>query len=181
MNGDEVAAWLNSVAPIELSLIDGLPVATSTLEGEPLAMTVGFSAVDTGLALEEDGGTSVRCEIVGRAGVDKQLLGRVVLEAAHLVQALGVPAQPGVLLEGLADRVELPEGITVRHGWLREPELFAQGTPLVREPGQLTLLLELVLLTDEEYAIAAEQGVEACSRRLRRRGTDTGDWRREAE
>ncbi|OEY27027.1 suppressor of fused domain protein [Corynebacterium sp. Marseille-P4321] len=179
MNGDQIAAWLNSVTPIELVLIDGLPVATSTHQGRPLAATVGFSTVDTGLSLAEDGGTSVRSELVTRGGVDKQLLGHAVNAAAHLVQTLGVPAQPGVLLEDLLDRVELPEGITVRHGWLREPELFDEGTPLVREPGQLTLLLELVCLTDEEFAIARDQGVETCSRRLRRRGTDVGDWRRE--
>lgn len=140
---------------------------------------MGFSTVDTGLTLETDPSVRVRCEVVGEADVDKQLLGRAVVEAAAMVQALSVPAQPGVLLENLLDRIELPEGVTVRHGWLREPELFEQGTPMYTEPGQLTLLLELVCLTDEEFAIASEQGVETCSRRLRRRGTDTKDWCRE--
>lgn len=129
--------------------------------------------------MESDPSVAVRCEVVGRGSVDKLVLARAVVEAARMVETLGVPAQPGVLLEGLLDRIELPEGVTVRHGLLREPELFAQGTPLYREPGQLTLLLELVCLTDEEFAIASEQSVEACLRRLRRRGTDLGDWRRE--
>lgn len=140
---------------------------------------MGFSTVDTGLTLESDPSVAVRCEVVGRGSVDKHVLARAVVEAARMVETLGVPAQPGVLLEGLLDRIELPEGVTVRHGLLREPELFAQGTPLYREPGQLTLLLELVCLTDEEFAIASDQSVEACLRRLRRRGTDLGDWRRE--
>ena len=129
--------------------------------------------------MEADPSVAVRCEVVGRGSVDKLLLARAVVEAARMVETLGVPAQPGVLLEGLLDRIELPEGVTVRHGLLREPELFAQGTPLYREPGQLTLLLELVCLTDEEFAIASEQSVESCLRRLRRRGTDLGDWCRE--
>lgn len=175
MRADEAAAWLSTLFPIELSLIDGSAVATSP----NLAATVGFSQVDTGLVLDEDGETSVRCEIVAGGDVDKQLLGRAVVAAAEMVQALGVPAQPGVLLEGLLDRVELPEGVTVRHGWLREPELFERGTPLYRTPGELTLLLELVCLTDDEFEVASEQGVEACSRRLRRRSTDVGDWCRE--
>lgn len=179
MTPDHIPAWLNSITPIELVLIDATPTALAELDGTPVAYTVGFSEMDTGLTIQADGATAVRCEIVVHGDVDKQLLGRTVTEAANMVLALGVPAQPGVLLEGLLDRVELPEGITVRHGWLREPELFDQGTPLYREPGQLTALLELVALTDDEFAIASEQGPEVCSRRLRRRGTDVRDWRRE--
>ena len=66
-----------------------------------------------------------------------------------------------------------------RHGLLREPEVFAQGTPLVREPGRITLLLELIALTDEEFGIASEQGYPVLERRLRRRGVDVKDWCRE--
>lgn len=179
MTPDQIPAWLNTITPIELVLIDATPAALAELRDTPVAYTVGFSEVDTGLTLEADGGTAVRCEIVGHADVDKQLLGRAVIEAANMVLSLGVPAQPGVLLEGLLDRLEVPEGVTVRHGWLREPELFDQGTPLYREPGQLTALLELVVLTEDEFEIASQQGVEVCSRRLRRRGVDAADWRRE--
>lgn len=56
---------------------------------------------------------------------------------------------------------------------------FSIGTPLYREPGQLTLLLELVVLTEEEYQIASEQGVDALATRLRRRGVDVSDWCRQ--
>ena len=98
------------------------------------------------------------------------------MAAAREIETLGVPAQPGVLLEGVLDGL----GADVRHGWLREPELFDRGTPLNREPGQLTLLLELVGLTDEEFDIARDQGLDVLSRRLRRRGTDVGQWNRGA-
>ena len=175
MTGDEVAAWLGSIFPgMELLLIDGAVVALSSLHNTPVAVTAGFSAVDTGLVVEADGETEVRCEIVLHADVDKQLLGQVVVEAAGLLQRLGVPAQPGVLLEGLLEH----RGLAVRHGLLREPELFAQGTPLYREPGRITLLLELIALTDDEFEIASEQGYPALATRLRRRGTNVADWSR---
>ena len=43
----------------------------------------------------------------------------------------------------------------------------------------MTLLLELVLLTDDEYGIVSEQGPDVLERRLRRRRTDLGDWARD--
>ena len=96
-----------------------------------------------------------------------------------MVAGLGVPAQPGVQLEDLFTRADAPDWATVRHGMLREPELFELGTPLYREPGQLTLLLELVALTDDEFRIVSEQGYPALSRRLRRRDVDVADWFRD--
>lgn len=50
----------------------------------------------------------------------------------------------------------------------------------MREPGRLTLLLELVLLTDDEFAIASEQGGAVLERRMRRRGAAMADWHRDA-
>lgn len=176
MTADQIAAWLGSFMDIELTLIDASAVALTSINDRPAACTVGFSQVDTGLSLDDDPTTAVRCEIVAAGVVDKHTLGRAVVAAAREIETLGVPAQPGVLLEGVLDGL----GADVRHGWLREPELFDRGTPLNREPGQLTLLLELVGLTDEEFDIAREQGLDVLSRRLRRRGTDVGQWNRGA-
>lgn len=178
MKTDQVAAWLGSFMDIELMLIDDAAVALTTINTTPAACTVGFSQVDTGLIIDGDGATDVRCEIVTVGGVvDKQLPGRAVVAAARAIERLGIPAQPGVLLEGALDDL----GTTARHGWLREPELFDRGTPLYREPDRLTLLLELVALTDDEYTIARDQGLDVLTRRLRRRGTNTTEWNREAE
>ena len=93
----------------------------------------------------------------------------------------GIPGQPGTALPGLVN----DPALTVHHGLLREPEIFDRGTPLVNEPAtddaqaRMTLLLELVLLTDDEYELAEEQGLEVLERRLRRRQTSLGDWARE--
>lgn len=172
MTGDDVIAWIDSLFPgARLTTFDGLAVANSSLDGVPVAVTCGFSGVDSGLLLDDDPLTTVRCEIALRANADRMSMAMVLSKAVRELAALGVPAQPGVLLEGL-------QAGRVRHGWLREPELFTRGTPLVREPGQLTLLLELVMLTDEEFAIASEQGTDVLTTRLRRRGVDPADWLR---
>lgn len=179
MTGDEAAAWLASLfADLSLSLHDGIPTASATHDGRPVAVTVGFNSVDSGLVMDADPATAVRCEIVCSADQPAPVLEAAVVAAARELEMLGLPAQPGVALEGLFDRVETAQVKSVRHGYLREPQLFERGTPTYSEPGQLTLLLELVALTDEEFQIAAEQGPYVLERRLRRRGVRLGDWHR---
>ena len=176
MTGDELAAWLASVFPgMQLSLVDARAAATAELNGANVAVTAGFSGTDLGLVLADDDATQVVCEVMAVGDVDKQVLAQAVVDATRELERLGVPGQPGVLLEGLL--ADAPG--TVRHGLLREPEVFVQGTPVVREPGRITLLLELIALTDEEFGIASEQGYPVLERRLRRRGVDVKDWRRE--
>ncbi|MDY5785259.1 MULTISPECIES: suppressor of fused domain protein [unclassified Corynebacterium] len=179
MTGDEVVAWLASIFPgVSLTLIDATPVAHATHNGRPLAVTAGFSSVDSGLVTDDGAATSVRCEIVCTADTSLDVLGSAVVATARELERLAVPAQPGVLLEGVLEGIGAPEETTVRHAYLREPQLFAQGTPMYTEPGQLTLLLELVGLTDDEFAVGSEQGAAVLDRRLRRRGVDLADWAR---
>ncbi|SDS62476.1 suppressor of fused domain protein [Corynebacterium timonense] len=179
MTGDEAVAWLASLGEgFSLSLIDATPTASATLAGRPAAMTVGFSGVDTGLTLDSDPSTAVRCELVCAAAQPPFVQSRAVAAAARELVDKGLAAQPGVLLEGLIDDLAVAGEPTVRHGFLREPQLFERGTPTYTEPGQLTLLLELVALTEEERQIAAAQGAAVLERRLRRRGVRVGDWYR---
>lgn len=176
MTGDEVAAWLAGILPdLQLSLIDARPVALASLDGMPVAVTAGFSVVDTGLVMQDDTNTEVRCEIICRAEAQPLEVGEAVVAATRQIEALGVPAQPGVLLEGLKPGTQVP------HGYLREPRLFDRGTPLFNERGRMTLLLELILLSDDELEILRERGYPALETRLRRRGVRVGDWGRDAD
>ena len=173
MAPEETIEWLtNVVGPIEVRELAGFPIAVA--QTMPLAATVGFSAEDTGLTLDADGVTSVRCELVCGGGSAEQ---RAMALAGtwNTLRDAAIPAQPGELLPQLIDDPDL----TVHHGLLREPQLFDQGTPTFTEPGQMTLLLELVLLTDDEYEIVSGQGLDVLERRLRRRRTDLGDWGRD--
>ncbi|WP_342318851.1 hypothetical protein [Corynebacterium mayonis] len=182
MTGDEAVAWLGSIFDdLSLSLIDAIPTASATLNNRPVAMTVGFGQVDSGLVTDDAEALSVRCELVCTASQPAFVLSKAVIAAASELERLAVPAQPGVLLEGLFAGVDSVGPTTVRHGYLREPQMFAQGTPIYSEPGQITLLLELVALTDEEFSIGSTQGPLVMERRLRRRGVEVGDWARLSE
>ena len=74
MTADQIAAWLGSFMDIELTLIDASAVALTSINDRPAACTVGFSQVDTGLSLDDDPATAVRCEIVAAGVVDKHTL-----------------------------------------------------------------------------------------------------------
>lgn len=175
MAPEETIQWLtNIVGPVEVrDYGGGFPVAVA--QAMPVAATVGFSNVDTGVVLDADGTTAVRCELICGGGSDTDKRAMALAGAWNTLIGAGIPAQPGMTLPDLVDDPEL----SVRHGLLREPQLFEQGTPTFTEPGQLTLMLELVLLTDDEYGIAVEQGLDVLERRLRRRRMDLGDWLRD--
>ena len=182
----ETHAWLTDVlGPMDLLNVNGMTIGVAPVL--PAAVTVGFSEIDSGLVVDDSdadsaGLTEVRCEIICAAdGATPQQRVMAVAGAWNTLVNAGIPGQPGTALPGLVN----DPALTVHHGLLREPEIFDRGTPLVNEPAtddapaRMTLLLELVLLTDDEYELAEEQGLEVLERRLRRRQTSLGDWARE--
>jgi len=182
----ETHAWLTDVlGPMDLLNVNGMTVGVAPVL--PAAVTVGFSEIDSGLVVDDPdadstGLTEVRCEIICAAdGATPQQRVMAVAGAWNTLVNAGIPGQPGTALPGLVN----DPALTVHHGLLREPEIFDRGTPLVNEPAtddapaRMTLLLELVLLTDDEYELAEEQSLEVLERRLRRRQTSLGDWARE--
>ena len=190
MTPAETHAWLTDVlGPMDLLDVNGMAIGVTPVI--PAAVSVGFSGIDSGLVVDDheaDGTrvapvTEVRCEIICAAGgATPQQRVMAVAGAWNTLVNAGIPGQPGTALPGLVNDPVL----TVHHGLLREPQIFDRGTPLVNEPAtddgapaRMTLLLELVLLTDDEYELAEEQGLEVLERRLRRRQTSLGDWARE--
>ncbi|MGV0431292.1 suppressor of fused domain protein [Corynebacterium sp. 20_84] len=186
MTPAETHAWLTDVlGPMDLLNVNGMTVGVAPVL--PAAVTVGFSEIDSGLVVDDPdadsaGLTEVRCEIICAAdGATPQQRVMAVAGAWNTLVNAGIPGQPGTALPGLVN----DPALTVHHGLLREPEIFDRGTPLVNEPAtddapaRMTLLLELVLLTDDEYELAEEQGLQVLERRLRRRQTSLGDWARE--
>lgn len=186
MTPAETHAWLTDVlGPMDLLNVNGMTVGVAPVL--PAAVTVGFSEIDSGLVVDDPdadstGLTEVRCEIICAAdGATPQQRVMAVAGAWNTLVNAGIPGQPGTALPGLVN----DPALTVHHGLLREPEIFDRGTPLVNEPAtddapaRMTLLLELVLLTDDEYELAEEQSLEVLERRLRRRQTSLGDWARE--
>lgn len=190
MTPTEAYAWLTDVlGPMDLLNVNGMTIGVAP--ALPAAVSVGFSGIDSGLVVDDheaDGTrvapvTEVRCEIICAAGgATPQQRVMAVAGAWNTLVNAGIPGQPGTALPGLVNDPVL----TVHHGLLREPQIFDCGTPLVNEPAtddgapaRMTLLLELVLLTDDEYEIASEQGIKVLERRLYRRQTRIGDWGRD--
>ena len=181
MAPEERLEWLTSVlGPLDVADAGGgflIGVSTDV----PAAVSVGFSDVDSGLIVDgpdadSEHPTDVRCEIICAAsGASPEQRAIAVARAWHALVDTNTPAQPETFLPGLVD----DPALAIHHGLLREPQIFDRGTPMVTEPDRMTLLLELVLLTDGEYSIAAEQGLDVLERRLRRRSTDLGDWNRD--
>lgn len=146
-----------------------------------LTVTTDFAEVDTGL-VSEDGKREIRCELLTIGQVEESEAAALLLAAATLLEEAGgtVPAHPGVLLPGIGARAGLHrvEGVSVAHGLLVEPGLWGGKVPHLLEEERMTLVLQLVPLTVEEYALGAESGVDRLQKRLRRRGEDLSDWRR---
>lgn len=153
----------------------------ASLEGEQsLAVTCGFADVDTGLAHAEQG-IDVRCELltVARTG-QPEVAAAVSAAAALLKQAAGLlPAQPGLLLPKLfAEDDERFAHLSVRHGMLIAPYLWGGQTPQLVEKERLTLVCQLLMLSDAEYAYAVEEGVPALQQAVAEQGIDLLDWKR---
>ncbi|WP_087116976.1 hypothetical protein [Corynebacterium urinipleomorphum] len=187
MTPQETHAWLTDVlGPMDLLDVNGMTIGVAPVL--PAAVSVGFSEIDSGLVVDPSsdpdaaGPVDVRCEIICAAdGATPQQRVMAVAGAWNTLVTAEIPGQPGTALPGLVNDPE----VSVHHGLLREPQIFDRGTPLVNEPAtgeapaRMTLLLELVLLTDDEYDIAAEQGLDVLERRLHRRQTHLGDWTRD--
>ncbi|AKE38147.1 Suppressor of fused protein (SUFU) [Corynebacterium camporealensis] len=119
----------------------------------------------------------MRCELltVGRVPVSR-VAAAVTGAARTLRDAQGViPAQPGVLLPSILSADEL----SVHHGALIAPYLWGGQTPQVAEDGRITLVCQLLMLTDSEYAYAVEEGLGALQEAVAEQGIDLLDWARE--
>ena len=183
INFEETAYWLDQAIPatLEFRSVEGWRVALSDLgRGESLAVTAEFGEVDTGLTATEEG-VDVRCELLAVARTGTAEVAAAVVAAAEKLRSLGgiIPAQPGVLLPKLTDGTALDQKpYTVRHGMLIVPYLWGGQTPRLPEEDRLTVVCQLVLLTEAEYAYAVEEGVAALQEEVGHEEIDLLDWSR---
>lgn len=144
-------------------------------------MTVGFSQVDTGLQRADDG-VDVRCELLAVGRTNPATVAAAVQAAADQIAAAAgvIPAQPGVLLPSMAagSALEQDESVTARHGLLIAPYLWGGQTPQVAEDKRLTLICQLLVLTDAEYSYAADEGVAPFQQAVADGGIDLLDFSR---
>ncbi|WJY91064.1 Suppressor of fused protein (SUFU) [Corynebacterium faecale] len=113
---------------------------------------------------------------------------------AQATEMTPMHAQPGRVLPAVGIMANLPqEGYTVKHGILADPRIWGPEIPYVREeagevnlePGEeasglarLTLPLQLILLTDEEFAVAVQQGGDVLFQQMAEQQVDLLDLHR---
>lgn len=164
-------------ASLKFERVEGRELGLAALDGgQSLAVTTTFGDVDTGLQHAEQG-IDVRCELLTVARVGQTEVVAAVCGAADMLERAGgvLPAQPGVLLPSCLDIAKC----NVHHGLLIVPYLWGGQTPQVPEEGRLTLVCQLLMLTDSEYAYAVEEGVGKFQEAVAEQGIDLLDWSRE--
>lgn len=184
MDIHETAAWIDGLFDGEMSLHEakreeGYPTILATFETEEqisLCSTMGFNEVDTGL---ESGGLDVRCEFFTITEASQSDAMHVVDATVQtLVQANGtLHAQPDTIIPGIGLAV-LPEHLTVCHGLFVAPEVWGPSVPQFIEEDRWTLMLELLLITEDEFNYAVTYGARDLLDELEKTGVNLLDWQR---
>ncbi|HIW95653.1 MAG TPA: suppressor of fused domain protein [Candidatus Corynebacterium gallistercoris] len=161
---------------------------------ETVIMTVDAARIEPGLETED--GSDLRVELItvvaGGGGVAKKILAHAATMISQ--DPFHYTPQPGTLLPKMTQGID--ENITTPHGLLVVPFVWADGVPHVHEvassgggrhakqdtpevefthPGRLTVVAQVVMLTDEEYEIARTQGVEALQQHVVATGVNLND------
>lgn len=160
---------------------------------ETVAFTLDAATIDPGLVTDD--GADLRVEFVTVTSGHSAIAADLVVAAATMIAQdphLRSP-QPGLLMPDLGWHVD--KTITAKHGLLIPPFLWEDGVPRVHEvdrdgrpstggahdwthPGRMTVVAQLVMLTDEEFTIATDQGPDAVQQVVLNAGTDLNDvWR----
>lgn len=175
-------AWLDGLFPSSLtahtpSVDDGFMMGATNLGAEVLATTLNFADVDTGL---ESDGVDVRSEIFTVARTTTNTAMHAVHGAAAILRASegALPAQPGTLVPAIGEATGFPSDVTVKHGLLVSPYVWGGDVPQFTEDGRLTVLLQLVMITDDEFNYAVTYGVDELQQQVIEQGINIHDWGR---
>lgn len=172
-----------------------------TVLAETVAMTIDAGRMETGLETED--GSDLRVELLTVVSGHDDTAADLLAHAATMIsQDPGHwPPQPGTMLPDVVQQMDADaeRKITARNGLLVVPYVWDDGVPHVHEvtsggagrhskegetdvefthPGRLTIVAQLVMLTDEELELAQTAGVAAVQERLVREGVNINDiWR----
>ena len=196
MNTAEISVWFAQLFQLgeqpewqEYSAA-GHRVASFSSDGRATVVTLDMSTVDTGLravappeAQNPLSEADIRVELIlqttdAHRDQLQEALGRTLTALSESDSQ--VTPQPGAILADL-----MPE-LSTRHGLLVAPQLWEKGVPhLWEEPeqtgrshGQLTLPLQLLLLTPEELEYAITYSPEELQEQMPAQGIDVHEWNR---
>ncbi|OFM61463.1 hypothetical protein HMPREF2678_03310 [Corynebacterium sp. HMSC058E07] len=168
---------------------------------ETVAMTIDAGRLESGLETED--GSDLRVELLTVVSGHDDTAADLLAHAASMISQgpSHWPPQPGTLLPNVVQQMDADSErkITARNGLLVVPYVWDDGVPHVHEvtsggasrhskegdtdvefthPGRLTIVAQLVMLTDEEAELAQTAGVAAVQERLVREGVNINNiWR----
>lgn len=168
---------------------------------ETVAMTIDAGRLESGLETED--GSDLRVELLTVVSGHDDTAADLLAHAASMISQDPThwPPQPGTLLPNVVQQMDADSDrkITARNGLLVVPYVWDDGVPHVHEvtsggasrhskegdtdvefthPGRLTIVAQLVMLTDEEAELAQTAGVAAVQERLVREGVNINNiWR----
>ncbi|MCF4005696.1 suppressor of fused domain protein [Corynebacterium uropygiale] len=192
MDLDGTTYWISTLFPGELETLT-LPApgfgdlhlsAGEVAEGQLLACTRGFAECDTGLHGTEGelDGIPIRSELFTIHATSRstepacQALRAAVSQIASANAELRgcLPAQPGMLLP---EPLDVP-GCTVSRGLLVVPWVWGPQVPHLAEKHRQTMMLQLLMLTEEEAQYAHTYGVGALQEEMVNTGINVMEWTR---
>lgn len=174
----------------------GAPGAAADVWGDPaetVAMTLDAARIEPGLVTGD--GADLRVEFITVTAGHSRIAGDLVVAAATMISQdpHQFSPQPGLLLPELGRHVDAT--MTAVHGLLVPPFLWEDGVPRVHEvdfggrhgggqahewthPGRMTVVAQLVMLTDAEFRTGTREGFDVVQQQLLAAGTDLNDVRR---
>ncbi|AKE40379.1 Suppressor of fused protein (SUFU) [Corynebacterium kutscheri] len=181
MRFEETALWLDNLVPAAMVIHEpiggtGFKVASFNLGAETFAATVEFNHIDTGLEAQ---GKDVRSELISVAKCEAPIIvGALNAAASIFAEEPRQHAMPGALVAGIIERAGLAEQVSVRHGLFVAPFMWGKQVPQFDEPKQLTVLLHMLMLTQDEYDYATTYGVAELQKEMLAGSIDLNNWAR---
>ncbi|MEJ5997783.1 suppressor of fused domain protein [Corynebacterium sp. H130] len=150
----EAAVWIDGLFPGEISIEKSgdFHLASFEADGQFIVSTLDFQRVDTGL---ESDGQRIAVELFAVAEVEEGLK-ELVLATAEMLRDTGITPQPGEVVPGSGAVVP---GISTKHSLLVVPFPWGGDVPHFKEEGSMTLMLQILPLTDAELEYLATYGL----------------------
>ncbi|MDO4910749.1 MAG: suppressor of fused domain protein [Corynebacterium sp.] len=193
MDLKETSYWLSTLFPPGMGIYKTgrFHIAQFDLGEEYACATADFSQVEFGLETEgpEGGKVDVRPELFALAYPQFNLV-KILSDTASLLTLShgALLPQPGTVIRGISNEYRACNGILIApYVWdqgvpqmYEEPGKVGSDGPVDTTRGRLTLIVQLLLLTDDELEYGLANGMPALQEELARRGVDLLDLNRES-
>lgn len=145
MNLQESAYWIDGLFPGEIAIeqVGDFHLASFEGDGQFIVTTLDFQRVDTGLVSD---GQDIRVELFVVAE-QQEGLKELVGQTAAMLRDTGIIPEPGQVAPGAG---ALVPGLTATHSLLVVPFPWGGDVPHFKDAGVMTLMLQILPLTDDE-------------------------------